>query len=339
MHALPLALPWHVVCLSGALSQIASYTHQLKLSNCCAKPFKGKREAHICYSCVQGLVMPWQLSCKHVMHGARVYNKLAALSSRQASLAWMQGSLPISIATLCPNMVTTAFPVTPGSTTGVTATGWQLTEVDEPYRQVAATARSAAAAAAALKKPDVAEGLTGGDPGALSHHAAASEPQAASQSEPQQSILPQDMPRSDASAATNSSSRSAAVPDGALISAWRSVIGLIGSLVSKLMYALNSVLSSMEIPGWALRAVSALAMGPLQKKLLQLYAEGGDHSRRLSSVVANGKFSSIQAGPNELWEVSAVGSCRVLHQSGVLCLCFNMPVLQYGVPSCCHGVV
>lgn len=90
------------------------------------------------------------------------------------------------------------------------------------------------------------------------------------------------------------------------MSAWQSIISLIGSLVSKLMYALNSVLSSMEIPGWALRAVSALAMGPMQKKLLQLYAEGGDHSRRLSSVVANGKFSSIQAGPDEPWEVSAV---------------------------------
>ena len=188
------------------------------------------------------------------------------------------------------------------SATGMTATGWQLTEVDEPYRKAAATARTAAAAAA-LQKPDVAEGLTGGDPDALSHRAAASEPQAAHQSESQQSMLPQDLPRSDSS--TTTSSRRGAMPNTALTSVWRAIISLIGSLVSKLMYALNSVLSSMEIPDWALRTVSALAMGPMHKKLLQLYAEGGDHSRRLSSVVANGKFSSIQAGPDEPWEVSA----------------------------------
>ena len=191
--------------------------------------------------------------------------------------------------------------VTHNSPTGVAAAGWQLTEVDEPYRTAAATARTAAAATA-LQKPDVAEGLTGGDPDALANHAAASEPQASRQSESQQSVLPQDMPRSNPSTTTNSRG---AVPNSLLASAWHSVISLIGSLVSKLMYALNSVLSSMEIPKWALGAVSALAMGPMHKKLLQLYAEGGDHSRRLSSVVANGKFSSIQAGPDEPWEVSA----------------------------------
>ena len=75
-------------------------------------------------------------------------------------------------------------------------------------------------------------------------------------------------------------------------------------MVSKLMYMLNAVLSSVEIPSWALKGMSALAMGPMQTKLLQLYAEGGDHSRRLSSVLANGKFSSVEAGPDEPWQVS-----------------------------------
>lgn len=188
---------------------------------------------------------------------------------------------------------------------GSMTTGWQLTEVDEPYRKAAAAARTPAAAAA-LKHPAVAEGLTGGDPGALTHHTEATEPQAAAPSESEHNILPQKVPRSDQSTTTSSSnSSSGATPRGAVTSAWLWVIGLVGSLVSKLMYALNSVLSSMEIPEWALKGVSALAMGPMQKKLLQLYAEAGDHSRRLSSVAANGKFSSIQAGPDEPWEVSA----------------------------------
>ena len=222
------------------------------------------------------------------------------------------------------------------SATGVTATGWQLTEVDEPYRKAAATARTAAAAAA-LQKPDVAEGLTGGDRDALSLHTAASEPQAARQSESQQSILLQDMPRSNPSTTTNSPSGT--VPNGALKSAWHSVISLIGSLVSKLMYALNSVLSSMEIPGWALRAVSALAMGPMHKKLLQLYAEGGDHSRRLSSVVANGKFSSIQAGPDEPWEVSAAVCCCAPHPRPHPSILLCCAVLCCSVVKCCVMVV
>ena len=220
-------------------------------------------------------------------------------------------------ARLSPIMAIRASHVMHNNANGVTATGWQLTEVDEPYREAAATAR-AAAAAAALQKADVAEGLTGGDSDALLHHAAASAPQAARQSESQQAILPQDMPRSkDPGITTNS--RTGPMPNAALASVWRAVIGLIGSLVSKLMYALNSVLSSMEIPGWALRTVSALAMGPMHKKLLQLYAEGGDHSRRLSSVLANGKFSSIQAGPDEPWEVSAAVCCHALHGSVQLC--------------------
>jgi len=62
----------------------------------------------------------------------------------------------------------------------------------------------------------------------------------------------------------------------------------------------------MDFPQWALDAMSSLAHGPMKKKLLELYAEGGDHSRRLSSVLANGKFSSVQAGPDEPWEVCCI---------------------------------
>ena len=86
------------------------------------------------------------------------------------------------------------------------------------------------------------------------------------------------------------------------------LLGLISRLVSKILYALNDILSSREIPPWVLNVMSGLAQGPMKPKLLQLYAEGGDHSRRLSSVVANGKFSSTSAGPDEPWEVRT--ACR-----------------------------
>lgn len=210
----------------------------------------------------------------------------------------------------------------PDKATRLPTAGWQLTEVEEPHRKAAAAARIAAAAAP--QNPAVAEGLTGGDPNALSHHTEASEPHAATPSQSEPNILPQNMPRSDSSATTSSSSSNSAngaVSKGALSSAQHWLIELIGSLVSKLMYALNSVLSSVEIPGWALQGMSALAMGPLQKKLLQLYAEGGDHSRRLSSVAANGKFSSIQAGPDEPWEVgAAAGLHHALAKATVPCI-------------------
>nr|UAD82042.1 raffinose synthase 2 [Trebouxia lynnae] len=177
--------------------------------------------------------------------------------------------------------------------------GWQLTEVDEPYRQAAATARMAAANA--LKKPAIAEGITGGDPDAISHPTEATEAQAASHSDSQQNMLPCNLPRSSFNIDTSSSSSGTSLK-GILMKCWDAIIRLIGTLVSKLMYMLNAVLSSVEIPSWALKGMSALALGPMQNKLLQLYAEGGDHSRRLSSVLANGKFSSIEAGPDEPWQ-------------------------------------
>ena len=179
------------------------------------------------------------------------------------------------------------------------AAGWQLTEVDEPYR-AAATAVRAAAAADAAKEPALDEGLTGGDPDAISHPAQATESQPTSSSQSQHDALSH---HSSSPRTGSSGSSSSASFKSILSSAWASVVKLIAFLVSKLMYALNSILSSMEIPGWALRGMSALAMGPMHNKLLHLYAEGGDHSRRLSSVAANGKFSSIQAGPDEPWEV------------------------------------
>ena len=81
------------------------------------------------------------------------------------------------------------------------------------------------------------------------------------------------------------------------------MLKLVSTAIARFLYSLNSIFSSMDFQPWALHVMSSLAHGPMKKKLLHLYAEAGDHSRRLSSVLANGKFSSIQAGPDEPWEV------------------------------------
>ena len=180
--------------------------------------------------------------------------------------------------------------------------GWQLTQVDEPYQQAAAAARQEQAKT--LQQPAAAQAITGGDPDAVSHPSEATATPPTSES--RHTMLSQDAARS-----TNNTHKHKNLLQSlqsTLQHFFLFLLGLISRLVSKLLYALNDILSSNEIPPWVLNAMSGLAQGLMKPKLLQLYAEGGDHSRRLSSVVANGKFSSISAGPDEPWEVRT--ACR-----------------------------
>ena len=166
----------------------------------------------------------------------------------------------------------------------------------------------------------MAQTITGGDPDAVSHPAQATAPQR--QSDPAQNTSPRHQ-NSNSNGANHSNGLISKVeqacaeshlphwlttalvaPLALIIAIPGFIMKLIGIAVSKVLFALNDVLSSTEIPPWALKVMSGLAQGPMRGKLLQLYAEGGDHSRRLSSVVANGKFSSVTAGPDEPWEVS-----------------------------------
>ena len=41
--------------------------------------------------------------------------------------------------------------------------------------------------------------------------------------------------------------------------------------------------------------------GKLRKTILAFYAQTSDHVKRLTSPLANGKFSSISAGPDTPW--------------------------------------
>ena len=134
-----------------------------------------------------------------------------------------------------------------------------------------------------------------------------------------QRMLPHNTPSSTTHMAESGSSAKDAV-----LSVWASTLNLLGSMVSRVLYAMNSVFSGMDFPTWVLQLLSALAQGPFRTKLLQLYAEDGDHTRRLSAVQANGKFSSVQAGPDEPWEVGHATAVRthtfhVLLSSGFHC--------------------
>ena len=191
----------------------------------------------------------------------------------------------------------------------------------------------------------MAQTVTGGDPDAVSHPAQASATHPQSDQSQKTSPQPQSAPRQTTAKQSQSDSRqedsplqqassskgnnhsnglvskveqactdlhlppwlttALVTPLALLIALPAFIMRIISFAVSKVLYALNDILSSTEIPPWALRIMSGLAQGPMKGKLLQLYAQGGDHSRRLSSVVANGKFSSVTAGPDDLWEVSA----------------------------------
>lgn len=68
---------------------------------------------------------------------------------------------------------------------------------------------------------------------------------------------------------------------------------------------------ALEVPAVA-KAVGLLAKGPiLRESILGFYARGADHPKRLVSVEANAKFSSLNAGPDEPWQVSQ--ACAVRH--------------------------
>ena len=179
--------------------------------------------------------------------------------------------------------------------------GWQLTEVDEPYQEAAAAARQAQASA--IRTPAVAQGLTGGDPDAVMHPTETTEVPHPDASQSTRTLLHSDPPLSSTPSSSSSSRGLANWARQKVASFWMSMLMLISTAISRVLYFLNSRFSSMDFPPWALHVMSSLAHGPMKKKLLHLYAEAGDHSRRLSSVLANGKFSSIQAGPDEPWEV------------------------------------
>ena len=179
--------------------------------------------------------------------------------------------------------------------------GWQLTEVDEPYQQTASLARQAQAQQ--LAQSAAAESATGGDPDAISHASDSTHAEHPTSSATHQAAT-QSSNSSSSSSSGNSSSRRGRNPVVAvLLNIWFFINKVLGGVIGKVMFALNDRLASTDPPAWALRGVSALATGPLKHTILKMYSEAGDHSRRLTSVKANAKFSSVQAGPDEPWQV------------------------------------
>lgn len=78
--------------------------------------------------------------------------------------------------------------------------------------------------------------------------------------------------------------------------------------------------------------------------MLEFYAASGDFTRRLTSVKANGKFSSLKAGPEDYWTVRPAPSLKFP--------CFTSSVILFGVggapdkmlpglldgETCCHTI-
>ena len=198
--------------------------------------------------------------------------------------------------------------------------------MDEPYQQTASLARRAQAQQ--LSEAAGAEGATGGDPDAVSH-AGTTHSQHLSDSNTHQATNT-DSTVSTSSNNMGSSNRSNVRGNpiqAVLVSVWLFVNKLLGNFVGKVMYALNDRLASTDPPAWALRGVSDLAMGPLKQTILKMYSEAGDHSRRVSSVKANAKFSSVEAGPDEPWQVQSLKGSFQLRPTPPLCLLLPRPSL------------
>lgn len=59
------------------------------------------------------------------------------------------------------------------------------------------------------------------------------------------------------------------------------------------------IVDTAPAESWPVRLFTYLATGPFKEMLLEFYAASGDFTRRLTSVRANGKFSSPEAGPDD----------------------------------------
>ncbi|DBA91995.1 TPA: hypothetical protein ACH3X2_003884 [Trebouxia sp. C0005] len=77
--------------------------------------------------------------------------------------------------------------------------------------------------------------------------------------------------------------------------------GIIGLLEAVLLKFYQYVVDPAEPGTWPIRFFTWAATGPIKSNLLEFYASSGDFTRRLTSVKANGKFSSPSAGAQDYW--------------------------------------
>lgn len=251
-----------------------------------------------------------RLADLHLMHSDHILTKLHLQS---AYFLWHPHSIEPEVIDehLWTGIVSVGFSGIPNRAGCLMHAGWQLTEVDDPYQQTASLARQAQAKQ--LAQSAGAEAASGGDPDAISHASDSTHAQQRPGSHTQQANTTASHPNS-SRASRDASPRN---PIWAvLVSVWLFINRLLGGFIGKVMYALNDRLASTDPPAWALKGISALASGPMKHTILKMYSEAGDHSRRLSSVKANAKFSSVQAGPDEPWQVV---SCYAVLGYAVFC--------------------
>lgn len=81
----------------------------------------------------------------------------------------------------------------------------------------------------------------------------------------------------------------------------RLVGGVVGLLEAALIKFYQYVVDPADPDTWPIRFFTWAATGPIKSNLLEFYASSGDFTRRLTSVKANGKFSSPSAGAQDYW--------------------------------------
>lgn len=71
----------------------------------------------------------------------------------------------------------------------------------------------------------------------------------------------------------------------------------VSHIESLIIHGAKYVLDNSTSTSWVMRIFTTLATGPFRSTLLRFYSTLSDHTRRLISVRANGKFASPESGP------------------------------------------
>ena len=77
----------------------------------------------------------------------------------------------------------------------------------------------------------------------------------------------------------------------------RGAVRAVSAVEATLLHVGRNILDNSQSDSYVVRGFSALAAGAMRPSLLRFYAHATEHTRRLSSIEANAKFSNPDAGP------------------------------------------
>lgn len=94
---------------------------------------------------------------------------------------------------------------------------------------------------------------------------------------------------------------------GWLAAGWAALRRGLAHLEAQALGGTKAALESAPSGSWLWWLAQVAALGPFRGAILRFYSRASDHTRRLTSIKANAKFSTAQAGPEHPLNVRGAG--------------------------------